>query len=127
MSLKEHGLHKYGRLIEQNIRQARHLADLVEREPRLELAAAVTLNVVCFRYIGRNRQRSEQQEHAADALNREILVRLQEEGTAVPSGTTVRGRYYLHLAITNHRTRREDLDLLVREVLLIGGELESAS
>ena len=141
MSLKEHGLRKYGRLIEQNILQARYLGSLVEQEPRLELAAPVTLNVVCFRYLGEDRDqaqraeeagraqrtaRAEQREDgetAVDALNREILVRLQEEGIAVPSGTTIRGRFYLHLAITNHRSRREDFDLLIREVLRIGGEL----
>jgi aromatic-L-amino-acid decarboxylase len=144
MSLKEHGLRKYGRLIDQNIRQARHLADLVRKEPRLELAAEVTLNVVCFRYVGEDRggarrsewaqrgerarrpERDEEQKHPLDALNRKVLVRLQEEGIAVPSGTTIRGRYFLHLAITNHRSRLEDFDLLVREVLRIGGELESA-
>jgi aromatic-L-amino-acid decarboxylase len=52
-------------------------------------------------------------------------VRLQEEGIAVPSSTTIRGRYHLHLAITNHRSRQEDFDLLIREVLRIGGELRS--
>jgi len=129
MSLKEHGLRKYGRLIEQNIRQAHYLGDLVRREPLLELTAPVTLNVVCFRYLGGDGERVEQtewtqqQEQAVDALNREILVRLQEEGIAAPSGTTIRGRYCIHLAITNHRSRREDFDLLIREVLRIGGEL----
>jgi aromatic-L-amino-acid decarboxylase len=145
MSLKEHGLHKYGRLIEQNIRQARYLGSLVEQERLLELGAPVTLNVVCFRYVGGDREqtrragrgeqsqrtrragRTEQQERALDALNREILVRLQEQGIAVPSGTTIRGRYHLHLAITNHRSRQEDFDLLIREVLRIGEELGSGS
>lgn len=50
MSLKEHGARKYGRLIQQNINQARYLADLIDAAPELELAAPVTLNVVCFRY-----------------------------------------------------------------------------
>ena len=51
MSLKEHGVHKYGRLIQQNIDQARYLAELIEAAPELELVAPVTLNVVCFRYV----------------------------------------------------------------------------
>jgi aromatic-L-amino-acid decarboxylase len=125
MSLKEQGLRKYGRLIEQNIRQARYLGEIVEQEPRLELATPVTLNVVCFRYIGGDARKSAARD--LDGLNRQILIRLQEEGIAVPSGTTIRGRYYLHLAITNHRSRLEDLDLLIREVLRIGGQLDRAS
>jgi hypothetical protein len=36
---------------------------------------------------------------------------------------SVKGKNYLHAAITNHRSRREDFDLLVREVIRIGGEL----
>jgi hypothetical protein len=51
------------------------------------------------------------------------MLRLQEEGTAVLSDTTVNGEHCLRVAINNHRTRRSDLDLLVRETLRIGGEL----
>ena len=41
----------------------------------------------------------------------------------MPSDTTIRGRHCLRVAICNHRTRDEDLDLLVSEVLRIGGEM----
>jgi aromatic-L-amino-acid decarboxylase len=115
MSLKEHGTHKYGRLIQQNIDQAHYLAALIDATPELELVAPVPLNVVCFRYT-----RSGLDDGAHDALNREILVELQEQGIAVVSGTTIRGRYALRVGHTNHRTRREDFDVLVREVVRIG-------
>ena len=52
------------------------------------------------------------------------MVELQEQGIAAPSGTTLRGRYAIHVANTNHRTRREDFDVLVREVVRIGEELK---
>ncbi len=118
MSLKEHGSRKYGRLIQQNIDQARYLAELIDAAPELELAAPVTLNVVCFRYI-----RPGLDDAALDALNKEILVELQEQGIAAPSGTIIGGKYVLHVAHTNHRSRREDFDILVREVIRIGEEL----
>jgi glutamate/tyrosine decarboxylase-like PLP-dependent enzyme len=118
MSLKEHGVNKYARLIEQNIQQARYLAELVESAPELELVAPVALNVVCFRYIRAGLVADE-----LDALNRQIEVELQERGIAVPSSTTLRGRRVLHVAITNHRTRRADLDILAQEVVRIGCEL----
>ncbi len=118
MGLKEHGLRKYARLIEQNVAQARYLGELVEAAPELELLAPVSLNVVCFRYVQPGLD-----EPALDALNKEILVELQEQGIAVLSGTTVRGRYAMRLANTNHRTRREDFDLLVREVRRLGQAL----
>jgi aromatic-L-amino-acid decarboxylase len=118
MSLRTHGTHKLGRVIEQNVRQAGYLASLVEAEPRLELLAPVGFNVVCFRY----HPAGVPEEHL-NALNSELFLRLQESGVAAPSGTNVRGRFAIRCSITNHRTRDEDLDLLVREVLRLGGEL----
>ena len=118
MSLKEHGARKYGRLLQQNIDQACYLAELIADAPELELAAPVALNIVCFRY-----RRIDLEEAALDALNKEMLMELQEQGIAAPSGTNIGGTYVLRVAITNHRSRREDFDILVREVTRIGDEL----
>lgn len=51
---------------------------------------------------------------------------MQERGIAVPSIATVGGRKYLRVAAANHRSRREDFDLLVREVVRLGGKLAGA-
>ena len=118
MSLKEHGTRKYGRLIQQNIDQAHYLAELIDSASELELVAPVTLNVVCLRYI-----RTGMDDAVLDKLNKQIEIELQEEGIAVPSVTTIRGKCVIHLAITNHRTRREDLEVFLREVIRIGDEL----
>jgi glutamate/tyrosine decarboxylase-like PLP-dependent enzyme len=115
MCLKAYGANTFARLIEQNVEQARHLARLVEQSPELELLAPVPLNIVCFRFVA-----PELDEARLNALNERILVQLQENGTAVPSSTALDGRLCLRVAITNHRTRREDLELLVREVLRLG-------
>jgi aromatic-L-amino-acid decarboxylase len=48
---------------------------------------------------------------------------LQEDGIAAVSDTTVLGRHCLRVAINNHRTRRSDLDLLVREVVRLGRQI----
>ena len=75
------------------------------------------MNVVCFRYVptGPERTRSD-----LDALNTEVLLRLQESGVAVPSSTLIGGRFAIRVAITNHRSRRDDFALLVNEVLARG-------
>lgn len=118
MAVKQHGIAAFGRLIDQNVAQARYLADLVEAEPALEPTAPVEVNIVCFRY------RAEGLDAAASkALNVEIMLRLQEQGIAALSDTTVKGEHCLRVAIANHRTRREDLDMLVRECVRIGGEV----
>lgn len=121
MALRQHGVEKFGRLIDQNIAQGHYLANLIEAEPALELTAPTSINIVCFRYRA-ERLDSER----AKALNTEIMLRLQEEGIAAISDTTVQGRHCLRVAINNHRTRREDLDLLVAETVRLGNEISAA-
>jgi aromatic-L-amino-acid decarboxylase len=118
MSFKAHGVDALTRLVEQNVAQARHLAARVEASAALELLMPVPLNVVCFRYAPADLPEAER-----DAVNREILLRLQEDAIAVPSGTLVRGRYAIRAAIVNHRSRREDFDVLADAVERIGREV----
>jgi aromatic-L-amino-acid/L-tryptophan decarboxylase len=119
MALKEHGIAKFGRLIDQNIAQGRYLDELIAAEPLLESIAPASINIVCFRYrpygIG---------DDDVKRLNVEILTRLQEQGTAAISDTTVRGKHCLRVAINNHRTRRSDLEVLVREIIRLGRAIE---
>jgi len=58
-----------------------------------------------------------------NALNKEILIQLQEQGICAPSYTTLHGQYCLRVAIANHRSVQDDFDLLVKEVVRIGREL----
>jgi len=118
MSIKAYGLDKYGRMIDKNVAQAEYLASLVEKSDRLELVAPVPLNVVCFRYVDVGRHDEE-----LDAINERILVRLQEDGLAVPSGVRVAGKFALRVANVNHRSTKADFDALVADVLRIGDEL----
>ncbi len=122
MCIKEHGLRKCGELFEQNIEQAGYLAGLVESSRELELIARGELNIICFRYRGRVCD-----EQALNALNRELLMRLQEQGIAAPSVAILGGRFAIRVSICNHRSRREDFDLFVREVLRIGREIEKSA
>jgi aromatic-L-amino-acid/L-tryptophan decarboxylase len=80
------------------------------------MIAPAPLNVVCFRYRGEGGG-------DLDRINKSILVRLHDSGVAAPSYTVLGGRYALRVCITNHRTRRKDLDVLVREVVRLGREL----
>lgn len=48
---------------------------------------------------------------------------MHESGVAVPSYTVLNGKYALRVANTNHRTRREDFDLLIDKVIELGDAL----
>jgi glutamate/tyrosine decarboxylase-like PLP-dependent enzyme len=122
MSLKTYGAEKFGRLITQNIEQARYLEQRIKTDPCLELLAPVPLNIVCFRYRAEGLD-----DEKLNALNLEIMLRIQESGVAVPSSTVLAGRFALRVAITNHRSRLEDFDLLLAEVKRHGAAITSAS
>ena len=118
MSLKQNGLETYRTLIRQNLQQAQYLAELIQLRPALELLAPVPLNIVCYRY---NPGKGTEKE--LNALNKEILMRLHEQGIAAPSYTMLNGQYAIRAAITNHRSRFEDFELLVNETIRIGNEI----
>jgi aromatic-L-amino-acid/L-tryptophan decarboxylase len=118
MSIKEHGLERFGRMIARNVEQAHYFGGLVESDPTLELMAPIGMDIVCFRF-----NPGSLDNEALNALNKEILLQLHERGIAAPSYTTLNGRYCLRIAIANHRSRQEDFDLLAREVVRIGQEL----
>lgn len=118
MSVKEHGLARFGRMIDRNVAQAHHFAALVEQDPQLELMAPPGLDIVCFRFNPGGRD-----DPALDTLNKEILMRLHEQGIAVPSYTTLHGRYCLRIAVANHRSVHDDFDVLAREAVRIGREV----
>lgn len=120
MVLKEHGTEKFGRLIDQGIAQAAYLTEAIARQPALELMAPTVIDIVCFRFNPGGLD----QDSLRD-VNIEIMLRMQEAGIAALSDTTVRDRHCLRAAICNHRTRYADLDLLVDEVVRIGGQLIS--
>ena len=118
MSIKEHGLDRFGRMIARNVDQAHYLGELVEATAKLELTAPIGLDIVCFRYNPGGMETA-----AMNKLNQSILVRLQESGIAAPSYTTLNGEYCLRAAISNHRSRFEDFDLMIEEVVKIGNAL----
>jgi glutamate/tyrosine decarboxylase-like PLP-dependent enzyme len=118
MSLKEHGADKYAAMIAQNIDQAYYLGGKVEKHPELELLAAVSMNIVCYRYNPGNLD-----DEQLNLLNKELLMRMHEQGVAAPSSTVLHGKYAIRVAITNHRTRREHLNEMISGTVEIGNIL----
>lgn len=108
MTMRCHGVEKFGRLIAQNVRQARYLAALVDASSVLTRVAPVSLNVVAFRHDDGTLS-----PESLDHINRELLMRIHERGIAIPSSTIIDGRFSLRVCIVNHRSRRSDFEDLV--------------
>jgi glutamate/tyrosine decarboxylase-like PLP-dependent enzyme len=115
MSIKAYGRRRLARLIDQNLGQARYLAERIAADPGLEMMAPLSLNVVCFRFVD-----SALSDEELDNLNTALLFELQEDGVAVLSQTRLHDRVSLRAAITNHRSRREDFDHLLSQIVKRG-------
>jgi len=118
MTFKEHGFERIGEIITQNIEQAHYLAVQVETNPELELLAPAPMNIVCLRFTAPGHSQT-----SLNEINQEILLRIQETGLAVPSQTVLDGNFAIRVAITNHRTRMEDMDILIDAILKEGATL----
>jgi glutamate/tyrosine decarboxylase-like PLP-dependent enzyme len=118
-AFKAYGAAAMGEAIAATCRAARALGARVDAEPELERLAPVTLNIVCFRFRAEAPSKS-------DALNAEIVARLQESGRFAPSTTTLDGRLAIRAAIVNHRTTRDDALALADEVLRLGRALAAS-
>jgi glutamate/tyrosine decarboxylase-like PLP-dependent enzyme len=118
MSLRANGIETWAGHIARNMEQMQRLAKLIDEHPALELLAPVPLNVVNFRWTRPGVPRE-----VLDDVNREILMRLQERGIALPSATTLPRGYAIRCANTNHRTTDEDFDALVASTAALGDEI----
>jgi glutamate/tyrosine decarboxylase-like PLP-dependent enzyme len=118
VTLRTHGLDRLGDMVEKNCEQAAWLAARIKESESFHLAAPTSLNVVCFQ--------AELPGGAgidSDELNREIVMRVQERGIAVPSSAEIDGRLCIRVNITNHRTRREDPEVFLAAIEEIRREI----
>ncbi len=118
---KIHGLNKYADLIRQNLDQSQYLSKLINESNQLELMADTTMNIVCFRFLADGMNQDQ-----LNKLNKQILLELHEKGIAIPTFTVLNGNYVIRVAITNHRSRLEDFDDLVDNIVRIGNEMKNS-
>jgi aromatic-L-amino-acid decarboxylase len=93
--LRSFGREGLAEVLRGHIAMAREFAKWVDADHCFERTAPAPFSVVNFRYRG------------SDDENRAILDRVNATGEVFLSGTVLRGRFSLHLAIGNHGTRLE--------------------
>lgn len=122
LALKHAGAAGYRTMISDDIRLSRAMADAVERHSELQLTTQA-LSITTFRYVPldlRPRIGEGAVERQLDALNRELLDRLQREGEAFLSNAVVGGRYVLRACIVNFHTSRADVEAVPHIVARLG-------
>ncbi|PYL22678.1 MAG: hypothetical protein DMF37_11660 [Verrucomicrobia bacterium] len=80
--------------LREQIRLANLLADWIKTDNRFELAARVSMGVVCFRFVGAN-------EKKLDNLNSELVEQINASGRAYLTQTKLRGRTVMRVGFGN--------------------------
>jgi glutamate/tyrosine decarboxylase-like PLP-dependent enzyme len=106
MTICAYGTAKLGAIVDHTCALAKHLEQRINQSHRLELAAPVPLNIVCFRV-----------KNFTDEQNAALVADLQTSGLFAPSTTVINGRLAIRAAIVNHRTAKQDIDALVETIL----------
>jgi glutamate/tyrosine decarboxylase-like PLP-dependent enzyme len=121
LALRQAGREGYVEMIGEDCRLARLLHELADADPELE-ARTQGLSITTFRY--RPEGASEEE---LDALNEELLERIQAGGEAFVSNAIVDGRYFLRACFVNFRTQEADVRALPGIVKRLGAELRAAA
>jgi aromatic-L-amino-acid/L-tryptophan decarboxylase len=107
MSFKRYGSRQIGDWIDNNVRQAKHLYDLVEKDPDFEPASEPPMSAICIRFKGGDLSEAE-----SKALHAEVAQRVEQGGRFWMSTTELKGRTWFRINPVNFRTRREHMEEL---------------
>ena len=127
ISLKQYGVKKYARLIDQNVYLAQYLAELINESNDFELVAPVNLSVVCFRYVPCDLKTQESDdgkyekiEKYLTVLNRVIIKAMRKDGRVLLSDTVLNKRFVLRACIVNYRTTKQNIENILKIVRELG-------
>jgi glutamate/tyrosine decarboxylase-like PLP-dependent enzyme len=90
-------------LVERNCRLAGRMADRLRADPRVTILNDVVLNQVLVRVSGAGGR-------DADAVTRDVIARVQADGTCWLGGTTWHGMGAMRIAVSNWSTTDDDVD-----------------
>ena len=125
LALQQIGRSGYIDSIAEDMRLSRKLYDLLASHSEFEVFTQ-TLSITTFRYVPparRARLGDPAVEESLNALNEELLVRVQKSGDAFFSNAVINGKFALRACIVNFRTTDTDIDILPELVAKIGRAL----
>jgi glutamate/tyrosine decarboxylase-like PLP-dependent enzyme len=126
LALRQAGREGYVGMISDDIQLAQELYRVVETQPELQ-AFTQDLSITTFRYVPPDLMPGSQEiESYLNALNAELLTRLQKSGEAFLSNAVIGETFVLRACIVNFRTSLEDIEALPGIVIRIGREVDAA-
>lgn len=127
LALKHAGAAGYRQMIADDIALSRTMAAAIDAHAELQLMTQA-LSIVTFRYVPqdlRNHVGEASVERELDALNRQLLDRMQQEGEAYISNAVIGGRYALRACVVNFHATRADVEALPEIVVRVGRRLDA--
>lgn len=121
-TLAAYGREGYRELVERHLDLAQELAGLVDDAGDLERLAEVQLNIVCFRFNPGGLSEPDLNE-----LNQNLGDAIVADGRVYAGPTSYDGKIALRPAISNWRTRSEDMVLFVGVVRELGKRLSDSA
>ncbi len=113
VTLAHAGITGLQKQIARQIALARYLEQRIEATPDLELRSKGKLSIVCFRYMPKELAGNEE---ALNALNKTIMERMQANGTAFVTNTTLDGRFLLRACILHYGSTERDIDAMLEAI-----------
>jgi glutamate/tyrosine decarboxylase-like PLP-dependent enzyme len=127
LAMRHIGAAGYRQMIADDIRLSQVMAQAVAQHAELELATQ-DLSITTFRYVPldlRTQVGTADAERHLDALNRELLDRLQRGGEVFLSNAVISGRYLLRACIVNFHTDRSDVEAVPAIVARLGRAIDA--
>lgn len=125
LALQHVGRKGYEQMLADDVRLAKELYNLVEKQSELE-ALTHSLSITTFRFVPRGLTTGDGKvEEYLNLLNTELLTRLQNSGEAYISNAVIDGKFALRACIVNFRTSVGDIEALPEIVLRIGRNVDA--
>jgi glutamate/tyrosine decarboxylase-like PLP-dependent enzyme len=109
-ALRSLGRQGIAEMVERCCALAKRFAEKLRGEPGVEVLNDVVLNQVLVRFYPPHGE-------DADAFTREVVTRVQADGTCWLGGTTWHGMAAMRISLSNWSTREEDVDLSAAAIL----------
>lgn len=113
--IRHYGVEGLRHHVRRHVELAQEFAARVSESDRFELAAPAPLNLVCFRHRG------------GDAVNRELMDRLNHSGRMYLTHTNLDSRFTLRFCVGQTWTERRHVDAAWRQIQKTASEVERAA
>ena len=125
LALQQAGRDGYVQMISDDIRLAAELFRLIPQYSELQ-PLTQGLSITTFRFVPPDlASGSDEAETYLNALNNELLTRIQNSGEAYLSNAVVNGKFALRACIVNFRTTQADIEALPPLVVRLGKETDA--